>query len=164
VLSGNSSSRLNQKLVREQAIALDIDSGYDGTNRGQASTFEIAASPSEGVALEDLQKAIWAVVDEVKNKGVTAAELHRVKAAVIAADVYKRDSMFYQAMQIGQLETMAYPLSLLEKNAARIEAVTSEQVQAVAKKYLVADQLTLVTLDPQAMDPDAKPAGRPHQH
>jgi zinc protease len=164
VLSGNGSSRLNQKLVREQAIALDIDSGYDGTNRGQASTFEIAASPSEGVALEDLQKAIWAVVDEVKNKGVTAAELHRVKAAVIAADVYKRDSMFYQAMQIGQLETMAYPLSLLEKNAARIEAVTSEQVQAVAKKYLVPDQLTLVTLDPQAMDPDAKPAGRPHQH
>jgi zinc protease len=164
VLSGNGSSRLNQKLVREQAIALDIDSGYDGTNRGQASTFEIAASPSEGVALEDLQIAIWAVVDEVKNKGVTAAELHRVKAAVIAADVYKRDSMFYQAMQIGQLETMAYPLSLLEKNAARIEAVTSEQVQAVAKKYLVPDQLTLVTLDPQAMDPDAKPAGRPHQH
>jgi zinc protease len=164
VLSGNGSSRLNQKLVREQAIALDIDSGYDGTNRGQASTFEIAASPSEGVALEDLQKAIWAVVDEVKNKGVTAAELHRVKAAVIAADVYKRDSMFYQAMQIGQLEIMAYPLSLLEKNAARIEAVTSEQVQAVAKKYLVPDQLTLVTLDPQAMDPDAKPAGRPHQH
>ncbi|MGQ2966596.1 M16 family metallopeptidase [Methylophilus sp.] len=164
VLSGNGSSRLNQKLVREQAIALDIDSGYDGTNRGQASTFEIAASPSEGVALEDLQKAIWAVVDEVKNKGVTAAELHRVKAAVIAADVYKRDSMFYQAMQIGQLETMSYPLSLLEKNAARIEAVTPEQVQAVAKKYLVPDQLTLVTLDPQPMDPNAKPAGKPHQH
>jgi zinc protease len=164
VLSGNGSSRLNQKLVREQAIALDIDSGYDGTNRGQASTFEIAASPSEGVALEALQKAIWEVVDEVKNKGVTAAELHRVKAAVIAADVYKRDSMFYQAMQIGQLETMGYPLSLLEKNAARVEAVTSEQVQAVAKKYLVPDQLTLVTLDPQPMDPNAKPAGRPHQH
>ncbi|MGP1715957.1 MAG: M16 family metallopeptidase [Methylophilus sp.] len=164
VLSGNGSSRLNQKLVREQAIALDIDSGYDGTNRGQSSVFEIAASPSEGVALEDLQKAIWAVVDEVKNKGVTAAELHRVKAAVIAADVYKRDSMFYQAMQIGQLETMGYPLSLLEKNAARVEAVTSEQVQAVAKKYLLPDQLTLVTLDPQPMDPNAKPAGRPHQH
>lgn len=164
ILSGNDSSRLNQKLVREQALALDIDSGYDGTNRGQASTFEIAASPSEGVALDTLQKAIWEVVDEVKNKGVTAAELHRVKAAVIAADVYKRDSMFYQAMQIGQLETMGYPLSLLEKNAARVQAVTSEQVQAVAKKYLVPDQLTLVTLDPQPMDPNAKPAGKPHLH
>jgi zinc protease len=164
ILSGTDSSRLNQKLVREQAIALDIGTGYDSTNRGQESTFEIAASPSEGVELEALQKAIWALVDEVKNKGVTAAELHRVKAAVIASDVYKRDSMFYQAMQIGQLEIMGYPLSLLDKNAARVQAVTSEQVQTVAKKYLLPDQLTLVTLDPQPIDPNAKPAGRPHQH
>jgi len=164
VLSGNDASRLNQKLVREQAVAIEIDTGYDSTNRGQTSTFEVAASPSDGVAQEDLIKAIWAQIEEVKNKGVTAAELHRVKAAVIAADVYKRDSMFYQAMQIGQLETMRYPLSLLQNNAARVQAVTSEQVQAVAKKYLVPDQMTLVSLDPQPIDPNQKPAGRPHQH
>lgn len=164
ILSGNDASRLNQKLVREQAIAIEIDTGYDSTNRGQTSTFEVAASPSEGVAQEDLIKAIWSQIEDVKNKGVTAAELHRVKAAVIAADVYKRDSMFYQAMQIGQLETMRYPLSLLQNNAARVQAVTSEQVQAVAKKYLVPDQMTLVSLDPQPIDPNQKPAGRPHQH
>ncbi|AKR44580.1 pitrilysin family protein [Methylophilus sp. TWE2] len=164
ILSGNDASRLNQKLVREQAIALEIDTGYDSTNRGQTSTFEVAASPSEGVSQEDLVKAIWTQIEDVKNKGVTAAELHRVKAAVIAADVYKRDSMFYQGMQIGQLETMRYPLSLLQNNAARVQAVTSEQVQAVAKKYLVPDQMTLVTLDPQPIDPNQKPAGRPHQH
>jgi zinc protease len=164
ILSGNDASRLNQKLVREQAVALEIDTGYDSTNRGQASTFEVAASPSEGVSQEALIKAIWAQIDEVKNNGVTPAELHRVKAAVIAADVYKRDSMFYQAMQIGQLETLFYPLSLLQTNAARVQAVTSEQIQAVAKKYLVADQMTLVSLDPQPMDPNQKPAGRPHQH
>jgi zinc protease len=164
ILSGNDASRLNQKLVREQAIALEIDTGYDSTNRGQTSTFEVAASPSEGISQEDLIKAIWAQIEEVKNHGVTAAELHRIKAAVIAADVYKRDSMFYQAMQIGQLETMHYPLSLLQNNAARVQAVTSEQVQAVAKKYLVPDQMTLVSLDPQPIDPNQKPVGRPHQH
>lgn len=164
ILSGNDASRLNQKLVREQAIALEIDTGYDSTNRGQTSTFEVAASPSEGVSQETLIKAIWAQIEEIKNNGVTSDELHRVKAAVIAADVYKRDSMFYQAMQIGQLETMHYPLSLLQTNASRVQAVSSEQVQAVAKKYLVADQMTLVSLDPQPMDPNQKPAGRPHQH
>lgn len=164
ILSGNDASRLNQKLVREQAVALEIDTGYDSTNRGQASTFEVAASPSEGVTEAALIKEIWAQIDEIKNHGVTADELHRVKAAVIAADVYKRDSMFYQAMQIGQLETMFYPLSLLQTNAARVQAVTSEQVQAVAKKYLVPDQMTLVSLDPQPVDPNQKPAGRPHQH
>jgi zinc protease len=164
ILSGNDAARLNQKLVREQAVALEIDTGYDSTNRGQTSTFEVAASPSDGVTQEALQKAIWAQIDEVKNNGVTAAELHRVKAAVIAADVYKRDSVFYQAMQIGQLETMHYPLSLLQNNAAKVQAVTSEQVQAVAKKYLLPEQMTLVSLDPQPMTADQKPAGRPHQH
>lgn len=164
VLSGNGSSRLNQKLVREQAIALDIDTGYDSTSRGQSASFEIAASPSEGVTQEALVKAIWAQIDEIKAHGVTAEELHRVKAAVIAADVYKRDSMFYQAMQMGQLETMGYPLSLLQTNAARVQAVTSEQIQQVAKKYLLPDQLTLVSLDPQPLDPNQAPVGRPHQH
>lgn len=164
ILSGNDSSRLNQKLVREQAIALEVGSGYDSTNRGQESLFEIGGSPAEGVTIATLEKAIWAQIDTVKNQGVSDAELHRIKAAVVAADVYKRDSMFYQAMQLGQLEISNYPLSLLSRNAERVNAVTSEQVQAVAKKYLVPDQLTFVSLDPQPIDPNAKPAGRPHQH
>lgn len=164
ILSGNDSSRLNQKLVREQAIALDIGAGYDSTTRGQITLFEIAASPSEGVSNAALEKAIWAQIDAIKANGVTAAELSRIKAAVIAADVYKRDSMFYQAMQIGQLETMGYPYTLLQQNPARVQAVTSEQVQAVARKYLVTDHLTLVSLDPQPIDPHQKPVGKPHQH
>jgi zinc protease len=42
--------------------------------------------------------------------------------------------------------------------------VTSEQIQAVAKKYLVKDNLNVATLDPQPIDPNAKPVGKPHQH
>lgn len=164
ILSGNDASRLNQKLVREQAIALDISAGYDSTARGQQSLFEIAASPSEGVSNADLETAIWVQIDAIKANGVTPAELHRIQAAVIAADVYKRDSMFYQAMQIGQLQTMGYPYSLLQDSAARVQAVTSAQIQAVAQKYLVHDHLSVVSLDPQPLDPNQKPAGRPHQH
>lgn len=164
VLSGNDSSRLNQKLVRENSIALDVDAGYDSTVRGQQALFQIGGSPAEGVSLATLEKAIWVQVDRIKSEGVTQAELDRVKAAVIAADVYQRDSMFYQAMQIGQLHTLEYPLSLLESSPARIKAVTSAQVQAVAQKYLIADQMTVVTLDPQPLDPNHKPAGKPHQH
>jgi zinc protease len=90
--------------------------------------------------------------------------LDRVKAAVIAADVYKRDSMFYQGMQIGQLETMGYGWRLLKEYPEKLKAVTSEQIQAVAKKYLVKDNMTVATLDPQPIDPNAKPVGKPHVH
>lgn len=164
ILSGNDASRLNQKLVREQAIALDVGAGFDSSVRGQQALFELGGTPAEGVTLQALEQAIWAQIDRIKADGVTQAELDRVKASVIASDVYQRDSMFYQGMQIGQLQTLDYPLALLDQNADRVKAVTSAQVQAVAQKYLITDHMTVVTLDPQPLDPNHKPAGKPHQH
>jgi zinc protease len=164
ILSGNDSARLNQKLVRETSIALDVGAGYDSTARGQESLFELAGTPAEGKTVAELEAALLAQIELIKTGGVTQQELNRVKAAVIASDVYQRDSMFYQAMQIGQLETMGYSWHLLKDQAEKLKAVTSEQIQAVAKKYLVKDNMTVATLDPQPIDPNAKPAGKPHVH
>jgi zinc protease len=164
VLSGNDSARLNQKLVRETALALDVGAGYDTTSRGQHSLFELVGTPSEGKTVVELEGALFAQIELIKTNGVTQKELDRVKAAVIAADVYQRDSVFYQAMQIGQLETMGYPWALIKEYPEKLKTVTSEQIQAVAKKYLNKDNMTVVTLDPQPIDPNAKPVGKPHVH
>ena len=158
VLSGNDSARLNQKLVRETSIALDVGAGYDSTSRGREALFELVATPSEGKTVVELEAALIAQIELIKTGGVTQQELDRVKAAVIAADVYQRDSMFYQAMQIGQLETMNYSWRLLKEYPEKLKAVTSEQIQAVAKKYLIKDNMTVATLDPQPIDPNVKPA------
>ena len=157
VLSGNDSARLNQKLVRETSVALDVGAGYDSTSRGRESLFELVATPAEGKTVQDIEAALIAQIELIKTGGVTQQELDRVKAAVIAADVYQRDSMFYQAMQIGQLETMNYSWRLLKEYPEKLKTVTSEQIQAVAKKYLIKDNMTVATLDPQPIDPNAKP-------
>lgn len=164
VLSGNDSARLNQKLVREAALAVDVGAGYDSTSRGREALFELEGMPSEGKTITELETALVAQIEKIKTDGVTQQELDRVKAAVIAADVYQRDSMFYQAMQIGQLETMGYSWRLLKEYPEKLKAVTSEQIQAVAKKYLVKDNMTIAILDPQPLDPNAKPVGTPHTH
>ncbi len=158
VLSGNDSARLNQKLVREKALAVDVGAGYDSTSRGREALFELVGTPSEGKTVVELEAALIAEIERIKTNGVTQQELDRVKAAVIASDVYQRDSMFYQGMQIGQLETMNYSWRLLDEYPAKLKAVTSEQIQAVAKKYLIKDNMTVATLDPQPIDPNAKPA------
>ena len=164
VLSGNDSARLNQKLVRENSIAVDVGAGYDSTSRGRESLFELSGTPAEGKTVLELETALLAEVERIKTGGVTQQELDRVKAAVIASDVYQRDSMFYQAMQVGQLETMNYSWRLIKDYPEKLKAVTSEQIQAVAKKYLTKDNMTVATLDPQPIDPNAKPAGKPHVH
>ena len=164
VLSGNPAARLNQSLVRETQMAVNASAGYEIMSRGRLSTFELDGTPSEGKTVVELEAALLAQLDKIKATGVTVAELDRVKAGVIAADVYQRDSMFYQAMQIGTVETIGFSWRILDEYPNKLRAVTPEQVQAVAKKYLIQDNLTIATLDPQPLDPNAKPQGKPHVH
>ena len=80
VLSGNDSARLNQKLVRESQVAVDVGAGYDMIARGRQGLFELAGSPSEGKTVAELEAAILQQIEKVKESGVTAEELKRVKA------------------------------------------------------------------------------------
>jgi zinc protease len=59
--------------------------------------------------------------------------------------------MFSQARQIGALDNAGLPSDSLDLLVRRLTEVTSAQVQAVARKYLVDDNLTVAVLDPQPM-------------
>jgi len=151
VLDGHASARLNQALVREQQIAVSAGAGYDLISRGP-SMFSLDGTPAEGKNIAELETAIREQIEKVKRDGVTEDELQRVKAQVIAAQVYQRDSMFYQAMLIGEVETAGLPLNTLETRLEKLKSVTARQVQEVAQKYLVDDRLTVAVLDPQPLD------------
>jgi zinc protease len=71
-----------------------------------------------------------------------------VKANVIAGEVYEKDSMFYQAMIIGQLETMGYSYKIKDNYIENVEKITSKDIADVAKKYFINDSLTVVELIP----------------
>jgi zinc protease len=164
VLSGNPAARLNQSLVRDSQLAIDADAGYDLLARGRQSLFSLDGTPSEGKTVVELEQALLQEIEKIKKTGISQEELDRVKAGVIAADVYQRDSMFYQGMQLGTIETIGFSWKIIEDYPNKLRAVTAEQVQAVAKKYLHKDNLTIATLDPQPIDPNAKPQGKPHVH
>jgi zinc protease len=151
VLDGHASARLNQALVRERQIAVSAGAGYDLISRGP-SMFILDGAPAEGKSVAELETAIREQIEKIKRDGVTEEELQRVKAQVIAAQVYQRDSMFYQAMLIGQVETAGLPLNTLETRLEKLKTVTAGQVQEAARKYLVDDHLTVAVLDPQPLD------------
>jgi zinc protease len=151
VLDGNPASRLNRDLVRRDRIAVNVSAGYDSINRGPA-LFELDGTPSEGHGVQEVEAALKAQIEKIKKDGVTEDELQRVKAQVIASDVYQRDSMFYQAMQIGMLESTGHSWRDLDELTNCLKAVTADQVKQVASKYLVDDHLTVAVLDPQPID------------
>ena len=87
-----------------------------------------------------------------QNEGVSAAELKRAKAQLLASQVYKLDSMFGQAMEIGQTEAVGLSYKQIDRMLEKLQKVTAAEVQAVAKKYFNDDVLTIGVLDPQPLD------------
>jgi zinc protease len=145
-------------LVREQQIASEVGAGYDSTARGP-SMFSIEGTPSEGKTVAELETAIREQLAKLIREGVSAEELQRIKAQVTANEVYKRDSVFYQAMQIGQLESIGLSYKAIPVMLRKIQEVTAQQVQEVARDVLTDDQLTVAVLDPQPLADKPKHAG-----
>ena len=164
ILSGTSSSRLNQNLVRKTASAINVGAGYSMLSRGGQGTFEMYGTPSEKVSVVDLEKYLKLELENIVNNGVTDTELNRVITSVIAGEVYQKDSVFGAVMQIGQLETMGYSHKIVDDYIGNIKKVTSKDIQGVIKKYFHEDALTVVTLDPQPLDKNKKIKGKPHAH
>ena len=96
---------------------------------------------------------------DISNQGVTESELKRIKAQLLASQIYKRDSIFAQAMEIGSSEMADVSWRDLDRMIERIQLIQSDQIQRAVKTYLVNDGLTIVTLDPQPPSMLAKPRG-----
>ena len=163
VLDGNEAARLNSSLVRGEKIALAVDAGYESTQRGPGM-FVVSGTPAAGRTVAELEQALRREFAKVVNEGVSDSELKRVRAQVVAAQVFQRDSIVFQARQIGSLEITGYSHQAIDLMIRKLQEVTAAQVQEVARKYLVDDSLTIAVLDPQPLPgkPDAAAQGRNH--
>ena len=156
ILDGGDSARLTRELVRGSQIATSAGAGYDLYDR-QAGLFLLDGTPAGEHSIADVQQALFAQVQRLQETLVAADELARVKSQVVASNVYEQDSSFYQAMKVGQLEAVGLDWKLADAYVDRINAVTAGQIQAVAKKYLVEEYLTIAELDPLPMETGSKP-------
>lgn len=154
ILDGGNSARLSSRLVRGQQIAVSAGAGYGLTSR-LSELFLLDATPAKGKTLADMEKALKAEAAKLQNELISNDELQRIKAQVLAQKVYERDSMFYQAMQLGMYETVGLGWQKSEQYLDSINKVTPEQVQAVAKKYFIDDLLNVVYMEPTEAAPKA---------
>lgn len=167
ILDGGDSARLSKNLLRGQSIANSASASY-GMSARHETLFVLSAVPNDGVAIDVLEFALREEVSTIKTELPDEGELDRVKAQVVAAQVYKQDSVFYQAMEVGMLDTIGLPWQVKDDYVKNILAVTAEQVQQVANKYLTDERLTVAVLDPLPIENGndnteaAQPAGDAH--
>ena len=155
ILDGGNSARLSSRLVRGQQIAAAAGASFDLSAR-LANLFALEGTPVEGKTIDVLEAALKEEIRLLRDELVTLDELQRVKAQVLASHVFQLDSTFYQAMQLGTFETVGLGWQKVGEYVDKVNAVTAEEVQAAARKYLVDEGLTIAHLDPQPL-PEGAP-------
>ena len=160
IMDGGNSARFTRELVRGSQVAASAGAGYDLYDR-QQGLFLLDGTPAGSHSIADVQQALFEQIRRLQETPVAADELARVKSQVVASNVFEQDSSFYQAMKVGQLEAVGLDWDIADAYVERINAVTAAQVQAVAKKYLVEEQLTIAELDPLPMETGSKPRSGP---
>ena len=151
ILDGGNSGRISRNLVRGSQIAAAAGAGYNLSSRLE-ELFLLAGNPAPGHTSAELEQALRAEVAKLREEPVSPEELARVVAQAVASDVYQQDSLFYQGMRLGMLETVGLGWNRLDDYVQRLQAVTPEQVREVARKYLTDDRLTVATLEPLPLD------------
>jgi zinc protease len=146
VLSSGNSSRLYRSLVYEKQLALYAGGDYDNVS-ADPNLFILYAGVMPGKTTEEVEKALYAEVDKLKNNFASDEEIQKAKNQIESNFIMGQDSIFYQAMLLGQFETVA-EWRILESYVDNIRAVTKEDVMRVAKEYFTEDNRTVGILVP----------------
>ena len=133
LLGRGKSSRLHQRLVKELQLFNNISSSVTGAL--DPGLFVVSGKLNAGVALEEADRAVEAVVAELLRDEVPADELQKVKNQAEAGLVFGEIELLNRALAlaIGKLLGNA---NLVNEEPAQLQAVTPADLRAAAELVL----------------------------
>lgn len=143
IMAGGSTSRLYKSLVIDKKYATNINLSYMSAAWDDA-TLSIAANPSSVDIIAPLKQAIDDDLRALIKDGITDQELSDAASRLQAEAIFARDSLSGPAMTIGYNMVTGSTLDDIEYWPQKISAVTKEQVQDVAKRFLNPDAPALI--------------------
>lgn len=135
VLGGGSTSRLYDTLVRNDGPATSAGAWYQSGSLDEGR-FTLYVMPRDGITPEAAEQAMDQTLATVLKTGVTAAEVDRARRSLIADSIYTQDSQAALARLFGAGLAVGEDVKSISTWPARIAAVTPEQVNDVARRYL----------------------------
>ena len=146
ILSGGKSSRLYQRLVREKRLVLSADADQSLVSR-DPSLFTLSAELLPGKEVAEVEKAFDQEIEQLQREPVGEKELEKTKNQLEASFIFGQDSIFNQAMLLARHE-IALSWKTIDDYLSSIRKVTPEDIQRVARKYLIPDNRTVGILIP----------------
>ena len=146
LLGNGLSSRLHSKLVYESALASSVGA-YNQTMK-EAGVFTIQVNSRNKTNKAAIENMVWSEISNLQKKVVTDKELRKAKNRLLNQYVDGLTTIDGKAQALAINEILFGDYSRLFQDLSEYEAVTVEQIQSVAKKYLNKNQSVKVWLVP----------------
>ena len=147
ILAEGDSSRIHRRLVYDKQIALQAES--EGNFTEEPNLFFVLGVMNAGYSPAAGEAEVEAELQRLKSEPVTPRELEKAKNQILRDFILSRQSAQSRGDQLGYAAVVLKDPDLLDKELARFLAVTSEEIQRVATKYFVPENVTVVEVYPE---------------
>lgn len=147
ILGGGKTSLLYKNLVKNQ-IAVQAQVSHPCTELACRFNFLALPHPASGKSLADLEAIIRASIEEFETRGVQDDDLTKVKAKMEAIFVFGLQSVRGKVSQLAVNQTYTGNPNFIEKDIARYNSVTKEDVVRVFNKYIKGQKGVIMSIVP----------------
>ncbi len=142
LLTGGESSRLSKRLVDKEKLALGTQS--IPFNLEDPSVFLLFAISNFGKTSDENEKVINEEIEKVKSEKITDDEFAKIRSQVETSFIEKNSTVQGKAMQLGNYYVFFGDANLINSEIDKYMAVTKDDIQRVAKDYLVKENRTVL--------------------
>ena len=145
ILMTGESSRINQRLVKEERAALQV---FGGASAGMGpGSVSVLAVPNQGVDVSRVEALVWEELDRIRVEGVTQRELEKAQNQTRAGMILSRQRVSSKARMLHSYRRQG-DISEVNRAVDKYMAVTVEDIQRVAETYLTPENRTVVIAVP----------------
>jgi zinc protease len=146
VLAGGESSRLHQRLVREEQAALQVFSFPDF--RKGPGIFLVGGIANQGVEVDRIERIIEEDMARVRREGISAEELDKAKNQYRAQAIRQLQTALGTAEALQEANFLYGEPGAIRTDLERTLAVTEEDVRRAAERYLNPQNRAVVITQP----------------
>lgn len=126
--------RLQRKLVIDEKLAIKVGGGYAGISVDRGTISLSAVTDCRDIRA--IEAAVDIVLDDIRQHGVTQAELQRAKKSWLANYIYDCDNQDRLALRYGWAGAIGRSIDTIEGWPAQISRVTVDDIKKAANEYL----------------------------
>ena len=141
VLASGSSSRFYRKILKDKRLCSEIDCSQTGNL--DPGIVIIDGKPTEGVTLEQLEEAIWAELERIKNEPIDDLELQKLKNRVESQQTFGDVGALNKAMNLTFYELIG-DSDLINTEIEYYQAVQVTDIQRVANNIFRKDNASIL--------------------